>query len=77
MFNGHFLSLISYLFEGGENFNCQIPTITLPPQTYPLEPRVVLAWAALGAGGRPCPQPTQTNLNQSSVFTASYTQFQS
>lgn len=29
-------------------------TMTLPPQTYPLHPIVALAWAALGAGARPC-----------------------
>lgn len=35
---------------------CRALTMTLPPQMYPLQPMVALAWAARGAGARPCMQ---------------------
>lgn len=39
--------------------------MTLPPQMYPLHPIVAPAWAALGAGARPCKTEIKTSENLS------------
>lgn len=51
-------------------------TITLPPQMYPLHPSVALAWAALGAGARPCTQNLSLE-NHLRIFEIVLTDFQS
>lgn len=36
-------------------------TLTTPPHTYPILPRVALLWAALGFGGTPCQKKGNTD----------------